>query len=117
MFINYLKFTLFLFNPFLPMSWNCDPDYELLQQKLDRILEIMEKNNHQASSDTSLLTFRECMDRLRCSERTLRYYLFESNKNRLPYLKLGRKILIREDDLSGFIEMLLNEISPKRSLL
>ena len=66
------------------MSWNSDPDFELLQQKLDRILEIMEKNNHQASSDISLLTFRECMERLRCSARTLRYYLFESYKNRLP---------------------------------
>ena len=99
------------------MSWNRDPDFELLQQKLDRILEIMEKNNHQASSDISLLTFRECMERLRCSKRTLRYYLFESHKNRLPYLKLGRKILIREDDLSGFIEMLLKEGSSKRSLL
>ena len=66
------------------MSWNRDPDLELLQQKLDRILEIMEKNNHQASSDTSLLTFRECMERLRCSERTLRYYHFESQKIGFP---------------------------------
>ena len=99
------------------MSWNRDPNFDLLEQKLDRILEIMEKNNHLASSDTRLLTFRECLERLRCSEWTLRYYLFESNKNRLPYLKLGRKILIREDDLSGFIETLLKEGSSKRSLL
>ena len=99
------------------MSWNRDSNFEFLQQKLDWILEIIEKNNHQASSDTKLLTFRECMERLRCSARTLRYYLFESNKNRLPYLKLGRKILIREDDLSGFVEMLLKEGSSKRSLL
>jgi len=101
----------------LPMNWNRDPNFDLLEQKLDRILEFIEKNNHQASSNTKLLTFRECLERLRCSERTLRYYLFESNKNRLPYLKLGRKILIREDDLSGFIEMLLKEGSSKRSLL
>ena len=101
----------------LPISWNRDPEFELLQQKLDRILKIIEKNNHQVPSGTRLLTFRECLERLRCSARTLRYYLFESNKNRLPYLKLGRKILIREDDLSGFIETLLKEGSSKRSLL
>ena len=100
----------------MPMDWNQDPHLQRLEEKLDRVLELLERESKTNHSIPKLFSFEECKEVLQCSDRTLRYYLFESYKHKLPYLKLGRKILIKEGDLSGFIES-LKEDSSKRSLL
>ena len=98
------------------MDWNQDPHLQRLEEKLDRVLEHLERESKTTHSIPKLFSFEECKEVLLCSDITLRYYLFESYKHKLPYLKLGRKFLIKEDDLSGFIESLKEE-SSKRSLL
>ena len=100
----------------MPMDWNQDPHLQRLEEKLDRVLELMERESKTNHSISKLFSFEECKEVLQGSDRTLRYYLFECYKHKLPYLKLGRKILIKEDDLNGFIES-LKENSSKRSLL
>ena len=100
----------------MPMDWNQDPHLQRLEEKLDQVIEFQQSQKTTNQSIPKLFSFEECKEVLQCSDRTLRYYLFESSKNKLPYLKLGRKILIKEDDLSGFIES-LKEDSSKRSLL
>ena len=63
-----------------------------------------------------LLKIEEAADSLRCDERTIRYYLFEAKS--LPYLKLGKEARMRESDLSGFIENLLEgQSSSNKELL
>ena len=98
------------------MDWNQDPHLQRLEEKLDQVIEFQQSQKTTNQSIPKLFSFEECKEVLQCSDRTLRYYLFESYKHKLPYLKLGRKILIKEDDFSGFIER-LKEDSSKRSLL
>ena len=98
------------------MDWNQDPYLMRLEEKLDQVIEFQQRQSSTNHSIPKLFSFEECKEVLQSSDRTLRYYLFESYKHKLPYLKLGRKILIKEDDLSGFIES-LKEDSSKRSLL
>ena len=93
------------------MDWNQDPYLQRLEEKLDRVLEHLERHNSSNHTFPKLFSFEECKEILQCSDRTLRYYLFESSKFKLPYLKLGRKILIKEEDLSGFIESLKEDSS------
>ena len=100
----------------MPMDWNQDPHLQRLEEKLDRVLEHLERESKTTHSIPKFFSFEECKEVLQCSDRTHRYYLFESYKHKLPYFKLGRNILIKEDDLSGFIES-LKENSSKRSLL
>jgi len=100
----------------MPMDWNQDPDLQRLEEKLDQVIEFQLRQKTTNNNPKTFFSFEECKEILQCSDRTLRYYLFESYKHKLPYLKLGRKILIKEDDLSGFIES-LKEDSSKRSLL
>ena len=100
----------------MPMDWNQDPYLQRLEKKLDQVIEFQQSQKTTNQSIPKLFSFEESKGFLQYSDRTLRYYLFESSKNKLPYLKLGRKILIKEDDLSGFIES-LKEDSSKRSLL
>ena len=83
---------------------------------MDQFIEFQQRHNTKNQSIPKLFSFEECKEIHQCSDRTLSYYLFESYKHKLPYLKLGRKILIKEGDLSGFIES-LKEDSSKRSLL
>ena len=49
-----------------------------------------------------IYTIREVADILKCSERTVRGDLFE--RKQLRYLKVGREVRIREEDLVEFIE-------------
>ena len=99
----------------MPIDWNQDPYLQRLEEKLDRVIEFQERQSSTNHSIPKLFSFEECKEVLQCSDRTLRYYLFESYKHKLPYLKLGRKILIKEGDLSGFIKS-LKEDSSKRNL-
>ena len=98
------------------MDWNQDPDLQRLEEKLDQVIEFQLRQKTTNNNPKTFFSFEECKEILQCSDRTLRYYLFESFKHKLPYLKLGRKILIKEGDLFGFIDS-LKEDSSKRSLL
>ena len=73
----------------MPMDWNQDPLLQRLEEKLDRVLEHLERESKTTHSIPKLFSFEECKEVLQCSDRTLRYYLFESYKHKLPYLKLG----------------------------
>ena len=98
------------------MDWNQDPHLQRLEEKLDRVLEHLERESKTTHSIPKLFSFEECKKVLQCSARTLHYYLFESYMHKLPYLKLGRKILLKEGDLSGFIEILKEDSSKTRLL-
>ena len=87
------------------MKWNSDPLLERIEQKLDQLLSKNISTEDQDEPIPKLLKIEEAADSLRCSERTIRYYLFKAKS--LPYLKLGKEARIRESDLSGFIENLL----------
>ena len=98
------------------MKWNSDPLLERIEQKLDQLLSKNISTEDQDEPIPKLLKIEEAADSLRCSERTIRYYLFEA-KN-LPYLILGKEARIRESDLSGFIENLLKgQSSSNKELL
>ena len=49
-----------------------------------------------------LHTIQEVTEILGVKERTVRHHINETKL--LPFLKIGKKNLIREEDLSGFIE-------------
>ena len=93
------------------MDWKQVPHLQRRVEKLDRVIEHLERASKTTHSIPKFFSFEECKEVLQCSDRTLRYYLFESYKHKLPYLKLGRKILIKEGDLSGFIESLKEDSS------
>ena len=48
------------------------------------------------------LTIQEVAEILGVKERTFRHHINETKL--LPYLKISKKIIIRDEDLSGFIE-------------
>ena len=62
-------------------------------------LSMIEKKMAQTQKQLSV---KEVDQFLFVKERTVRYYLNDSKE--IPYLKVGKKNLITEKDLSGFIE-------------
>ena len=98
------------------MKWNSDPLLERIEQKLDQLLSKNISSEDQDEPFPKLLKIKEAADSLRCSVRTIRYYLFEAKT--LPYLILGKEARIRESDLSGFIENRLEgQSSSNKELL
>ena len=98
------------------MKWNSDPLLERIEQKLDQLLSKNISTEDQGEPFPKLLKIKEAAVSLCCSERTIRYYLFEAKT--LPYLILGKEARIRESDLSGFIENLLEgQSSSNKELL
>ena len=87
------------------MKWNSYPLLEGIEQKLDKLLSKNIFSEDQGEPFPKLLKIKEVAVSLCCSERTIRYYLFEAKT--LPYLILGKDTRIRESDLSGLIENLL----------
>ena len=87
------------------MKWNSDSMLERIEQKLDQLLSGNSPLEEDPESLPRLLSIEESAESLRCTSRTIRYYLFEAKT--LPYLILGKQARIRESDLSGFIENLL----------
>ena len=100
----------------MTMDWNQDPHPHRLEEKLDHVIKFQQIQKKTNQSIPKLFSLEECKEVLQCSDRTLRYYLFESYKHKLPYLKLDRKILIKECDLSGFIVNLKEDLSKRRLL-
>ena len=71
--------------------------------KLNQYLEVITKNI-QSGQDNVLLTKYECMEILKCPERTLTNLLYE--KKILPYSKIGKEVRIKRSDLNNYIENL-----------
>ena len=59
----------------MPMDWSQDPHLQRLEEKLDRVLELLERESKTNHSIPNLFSFEECKEVLQCSDRTLRYYL------------------------------------------
>ena len=96
------------------MDWNQDPHLQRLEEKLDRVLDRLDLIEERIGQSRKFHTIQEVAEILGVKERTVRHHINETKL--LPLLKIGKKNLVREKDLSGFIES-LKEDSSKRSLL
>ena len=86
----------------MPVDWNQDPYLQRLEEELKKMNEKLSMIERKIAQPQKLLTVKEVAKFLRVKERTVRYYLNDSKE--IPYLKVGKKNLIPEKDLSGFIE-------------
>ena len=84
------------------MDWNQDPYLQRLEEELKKMKGRLSMIERKIAQPQKLLTVKEVAKFLRVKERTVRYYLNDSKE--IPYLKVGKKNLIPEKDLSGFIE-------------
>ena len=77
-----------------------------LEGQFDKLTQCLEGlfNNIHIGQQNELLTKYECMNILKCTNRTLVYLLHE--KKTLPYLKVGKEVRIKRSDLDKFIESL-----------
>ena len=84
------------------MDWNQDPYLQRLEEKLDRIAERLDLIEETMGQPKRFYSIQEVAEILGIKERTVRHHINETKL--LPYLKIRKKIIIREEDLSGFIE-------------
>ena len=84
------------------MYWNQDPNLLRLEEKLDRIAERLDLIEERMIQPKRFYTIQEVAEILGVKERTIRHHINETKL--LPYLKISKKIIIRDEDLSGFIE-------------
>ena len=86
----------------MPMDWNQDPYLLRLEKKLDRVIERLDLIEEKIGQPRKFHTIQEVAEILGVKERTVRHHINETKL--LPYLKISKKIIIRDKDLSGFIE-------------
>ena len=84
------------------MDWNQDPYLQRLEEKLDRVLERLDLIEERMGQPRKFYTIQEVAEILGVKQRTVRHHINETKL--LPYLKISKKIIIRDEDLSGFIE-------------
>ena len=84
------------------MDWNQDPNLLRLEEKLDRIAERLDLIEERMIQPKRFYTIQEVAEILGVKERTIRHQINETKL--LPFLKISKKIIIRDEDLSGFIE-------------
>ena len=84
------------------MDWNQDPHLHRLEEKLDRVLERLDLIEERIGQPRKFHTIQEVAEILGVKERTVRHHINETKL--LPYLKISKKIIKRNEDLSGFIE-------------
>ena len=84
------------------MDLNQDPHLQRLEEKLDRVLERLDLIEERIGQPRKFHTIQEVAEILGVKERTVRHHINETKL--LPYLKISKKIIIRDEDLSGFIE-------------
>ena len=84
------------------MDWNLDPYLQRLEEKLDRVLEGIDLIEEKIGQPRKFHTIQEVAEILGVKERTVRHHINETKL--LPYLKISKKIIMRDEDLSGFIE-------------
>jgi len=86
----------------MPMDWNQDSYLQRLEEKLDRIAERLDLIEETMGQPKRFYSIQEVAEILGIKERTVRHHINETKL--LPYLKISKKIIIRDEDLSGFIE-------------
>ena len=69
---------------------------------MDRIAERLDLIEERMGQPKRFYSIQEVAEILRIKERTVRHHINETKL--LPYLKISKKIIIRDEDLSGFIE-------------
>ena len=84
------------------MDWNQDPHLQRLEEKRDQVLERLDLIEEKIGQPRKFHTIQEVAEILGVKERTVRHHINETKL--LPYLKISKKIIIRDEDLSGFIE-------------
>ena len=84
------------------MDWNQDSYLQRLEEKLDRSAERLDLIEETMGQPKRFYSIQEVAEILGIKERTVRHHINETKL--LPYLKISKKIIIREEDLSGFIE-------------
>ena len=84
------------------MDWNQDPYLQRLEEKLDRIAERLDLIEETMGQPKRFYSIQEVAEILGIKERKVRHHINETKL--LPYLKISKKIIIRDEDLSGFIE-------------
>ena len=93
----------------MPMDWKQDPYLQMLEEKLDRIAEWFDLIEERMGQHRKFYTLQEVAEILGVKERTVRHHINETKL--LPYLKISKKIIIRDENLSGFIEsQLMNKL-------
>ena len=97
------------------MDWNQDPHLQRLEEKLDRVLERLDLIEERIGQPRKFHTIQEVAEILGVKERTVRHHINETKL--LPYLKISKKIIIRDEDLSGFIESQLKNKLLKEWLM
>ena len=84
------------------MDWNQDPHLQRLEEKLDQVLERLDLIEERIGQSRKFHTIQEVAVILGVKERTVRLHI---NENKLlPYFKISKKIITRDEDLSGLIE-------------
>ena len=84
------------------MDWNQDPYLQRLEEKLDRVLERLDLIEERIGQPRKFHTIQEVAEILGVKERTVRHHMNETKL--LPYLGISKKIIIRDEDWSEFIE-------------
>ena len=77
-----------------------------LTHQLEKLILILQRvfASNQIGQQNELLTKNECLEILKCPERTLTNLLYE--KKILPYYKVGKEVRIKRSDLNNYIENL-----------
>ena len=86
----------------MPMDWNQDPYLQRLEEELKKMNERLSMIEQKIAQPRKFHTIQEVAEILGVKERTVRHHINETKL--LPYLKISKKIIIRDEDLSGFIE-------------
>ena len=83
-----------------------DVNLKELKHQLEKLILIFQRDfpSNQIGQQNELLTKKECMEILKCPERTLTNLLYE--KKILPYSKIGKEVRIKRSDLNNYIENL-----------
>ena len=84
------------------MDWNLDPHLQRLEEKLNQVLERLYLIEERMGQPRKFYTIQEVAEILGVKQRTVRHHINETKL--LHYLKISKKIIIRDEDLSGFIE-------------
>ena len=77
-----------------------------LTHQLEKLILILQRvfASNQIGQQNELLTKNECLEILKCPERTLTTLLYE--KKIVPYYKIGKEVRIKRSDLNNYIENL-----------
>ena len=84
---------------------------QILFDLIEGVYEVLEDKKN---STPLVYTISEVAQILKCKPKTIETHLYE--KKDLPYLKVGREVRIREEDLKEFLENSLTPPEKVRSL-